>query len=227
MVAGITKTPRVGYEAIKAVWKSEMLGPVLKTTVTPVILAAGLAAPVLVAVGATGYGLFQGFVSGAEKGPKGALDTGVDAVKQMRDKTSHKIIDAISEAATRKPETEDDVYEIRVVDGAKGLGSSAVSTVIGGLGIGATTALHVPGGYVRATKELWSSDAALPLKVGGQVLATAAAALAVPFGFVGGALYGLSIGAYEGYTEGFTEGPKETLEGIGGYHKMLKEAIYD
>lgn len=227
VVAGITKTPRIAYEAVKGVWKSEMLGPVLKTTVTPVILAAGVAAPVLVAIGATGYGLFQGFVAGAEKGPKGAFDAGVDTVKQMRGKISHKIIEGIRDAATEKPESEDDVYEIRVVDGAKGLGASAVSTVIGGIGIGATTALHVPGGYIKATKELWTSEAALPLKVGGQVLATAAAALAIPLGLVGGALYGLGIGAYQGYTEGFTEGPKETTEAIGDYHEMLKDAIYD
>jgi hypothetical protein len=226
-VAGIMKTPKITYEAVKGVWKSEMLGPILKTTVTPVIIAAGLAAPVLTAIGATGYGLFQGFKEGAEKSPVAAGQKGIETVKEMRGKVTHKIVEGIREAATQKPESEDDVYEIRVIEGVKGLAASATSTAVGAVGIGATTALHVPGGYVKASSEIWKSDAALPLKVGGQVLATAAAGLAVPFGVIGGGIFGLGMGAYKGYTDGFVAGNKETLEGIGDFHEMAKDAIYD
>ena len=191
------------------------------------ILAAGLAAPVLTAIGATGYGLFQGFTEGAEKNPIAAAKKGIETVKDMRGKVTHKIVDGIREAATEKPETDDDIYEIRVIEGVKGLAASTTSAVVGGVGIGATTALHLPGGYVKATSEMWGSEAALPLKVGGQLLATAAAVLAVPLGVVGGALFGLGMGAYKGYTDGFVEGNKETLEGIGDFHELAKEAIYD
>lgn len=145
----------------------------------------------------------------------------------MRGKVSHKIVEGIREAATEKPESEDDIYEIRVLEGVKGLAASTTSAVAGGLGIGATTALHLPGGYVKATSEIWGSDAAVPLKVGGQILATAAAVLAVPLGVVGGAIFGLGMGAYKGYTDGFVEGNKEVFEGIGDFHDMAKEAIYD
>lgn len=226
-VAGIMKTPRITYEAIKGVWKSEMLGPVLKTTVTPVILAAGLASPVLTAIGATGFGLFQGFQEGSEKSPLEAGKKGMETVKEINGKVSESIVEGIREAATERPETADDVYEIEIVDGAKGLAASTTSAVAGGVGIGAATALHLPGGYVKATSEMWKSDAALPLKVGGQLLASAAAVLAVPLGAVGGAIFGLGMGAYKGYTDGFVEGNKKTLEGIGDFNKMAKEMIYE
>jgi len=151
----------------------------------------------------------------------------MEVVKKMHGEFSKEIVEGIREAATEKPESEDDVYEIRVIEGVKGLAASATSAAVGAVGIGATTALHTPGGFVRATSEIWKSDAALPLKVGGQVLAGGAAVLAVPLGVVGGAVYGLGMGAYKGYTEGFVAGNKETLEGIGDYHEMAKEAIYD
>ena len=226
-VTGLIKTPRITYEAVKGVWKSEMLGLVLKATVTPVVLVAGLAAPVLTAIGATGYGLFQGFGEGAAKNPLAAAKKGVETVKEMNGKVTEAVVEGIREAATEKPESADDVYEIKVVEGVKGLATSATSAVVGGVGIGAATALHLPGGYVRATSEIWQSEAPAPLKVGGQLLATAAGVLAVPLGVAGGAIYGLGMGAYKGYTEGFVEGNKETLEGIGKFHDMAKEAIYE
>ncbi len=226
-VTGLLKTPRITYEAVKGVWKSEMLGPVLKATVTPVVLAAGLAAPVLTAIGATGYGLFQGFGEAARKNPLAAATKGMETVKDMNGKVSEAIVEGIREAATEKPESADDVYEIKIVEGVKGLATSATSAVVGSVGIGATTALHVPGGYLRATSEIWQSEAPAPLKVGGQLLATAGAVLAVPLGIAGGAVYGLGMGAYKGYTEGFVAGNRETLEGIGDFHKMAKEAIYE
>ena len=88
------------------------------------------------------------------------------------------------------------------------MATSATSAVVGSVGIGATTALHVPGGYLRAASEIWQSEAPAPLKVGGQLLATAGAVLAVPLGIAGGAVYGLGMGAYKGYTEGFVAGKK-------------------
>lgn len=64
LVAGAVHSPRITYEAIKGTWKSKMLGPILKTTITPVILAAGLATPALTALAGLGYGMFEGFVKG-------------------------------------------------------------------------------------------------------------------------------------------------------------------
>lgn len=226
-VTGLIKTPRVTYEAVKGVWKSEMLGPVLKATVTPVILAAGLAAPVLTGIAGIGYGLFQGFGEAAEKNPVAAAKKGFETVKDFNGKVSEAVVEGIREAATEKPESADDVYEIKIIEGVKGLATSATSAVAGSVGIGATTALHLPGGYVRASSEIWKSDAPAPLKVGGQLLATAAGVLAVPLGVAGGAIYGLGMGAYKGYTEGFIEGNKETFKGIGDFHEMAKEAIYE
>ena len=226
-VAGVMKTPKITYEAVKGVWKSEKLGPVLKTTITPVVIAAGLAAPVFTAVGGALYGLFTGFSEAAEEGVGAAGKESVDVVKKMHGDYTKELVEGIREAASEKPESEDDIYEIKVIEGVKGLAASTTSAAVGAVGIGATTALHLPGGFLRASSEIWKSDAALPLKVGGQTLAGAAAVLAVPLGVVGGALYGLGNGAYKGYTEGFVAGNKETLKGIGDYHEMAKEAIYD
>lgn len=225
--AGLTKTPRITYEAIKGVWSSKKLGPVLKTTVTPVLLAAGLAAPVFTTIGAVGWGMVEGFTEAAEKNPLEAGKRGVEIVKDMRGKFSHKIIDGIREAAAEEPSGPDDVWEIKIIEGLKGLAASTVGTAIGGVGIGVVTALNTPGVYIKMSKEMWKSDAALPLKVGGQVLMTAGAALAIPLGFVGGALYGLGMGAYNGYQEGFGKAVVETTKGVGDWHELCREVVND
>ena len=226
-LASLVKSPRITYEAIRGVWKSKMLGPVLKSTLTPVILAAGLATPVLATLAGVGYGMFEGFTEGSSKSPVAAVTKSIDTCKQMHGKFTKQIVEGIRDMATKEPTSPEEVYEIKVIEAGTGLVSSAISAGIDGVGIGATTLLHLPQGYLKISKELWKSDAALPLKVGGQFLATAGAALAVPLATVGGALYGLGIGAYHGYQQGLVESVKSAGHDVAKVHDALNEFVQD
>ncbi|MBT9586936.1 hypothetical protein IV102_26580 [bacterium] len=226
-VASVIKSPRITFEAVRGVWKSKMLGPVLKSTLTPVILTAGLVTPVLATLAGLGYGMFEGFSEGSAKSPLAAITKSIDTCKQMHGKFTKQVVEGIREMATKEPDSPEEVYEIKVIEAGKGLISSAASAAIDGVGIGGTMLLHLPQGYFKVSKELWKSDAALPLKVGGQFLATAGAVLAVPLATVGGALYGLGKGAYNGYQQGMLESVKLAGKDVSQAHNALTEFVQD
>ena len=224
-LAGVVKAPRITFEAVKGVWKSKMLGPVLKATLTPVIIAAGVVAPVFVAIGGLGYGLFEGFVEGSSKNPLAAVTKSIDTCKQMHGKVTKEIVNGIRDMATKEPTSPEEVYEIKVIEAGQGLISSVASAAIDGVGVGGSVLVNTPKAYYNLSKELWKSEAALPLKVGGQVLATAGLVLAAPLGVVGGVLYGLGKGAYNGYTEGVLGGIKGAGQDVAEFHKMASKAV--
>lgn len=221
LVAGAIKTPRITYEAVKGTWNSKMLGPILKSTITPVVLAAGLAAPAFTALAGTGYGLFEGFVKGAEEGPLAAASQAVETCKKMHGHFTDRIVDGIREAATKEPASPDEVYEISLVEAGKGLVGAAAAAAIDGVGVPLSVAWHIPGLYGEVTENIWQSDASVPLKVGGQLLATAATALALPLSAVGGALYGMGKGAVDGYQHGAGTSVHNALEDL----KQLNESL--
>jgi hypothetical protein len=107
--SSLVRAPQVTYETVKGVWKSNMLGPVLKTTLTPVVIAAGLAAPVFAALGGTLYGMFEGFKEGAEKNPLAAIPAGANTVKQFHTELAGKAVEFVREAAQQQPETPEQV----------------------------------------------------------------------------------------------------------------------
>lgn len=224
---GLINSPRVTYEAVRGVWKSKMLGPVLQATLTPVIIAAGVVAPVFTAIGGLGYGMFEGFQEGAEKNPLAAGAKAIDTAKSLQGKVTEHLVEGIRDLATKEPSSPDEVYEIKLIEGAKGLASSATSAVIDGVGIGASTLIHTPSAYVKVSRDLWKSDTALPLKVGGQFLATAGAALAAPLGVVGGALYGLGKGAYNGYQLGFVDANVAAFKDVAKFNDAVGKALKD
>ena len=227
LVAGAVKSPRVTYEAIKGTWQSKMLGPILKTTITPVILAAGLATPALTALAGLGYGMFEGFVKGAEENPLAAGKQAVETCKKMHGTVTKEIIRSIQEAATKEPEKPEDVYEINMIEAGQGLLGAAAGATIDGLGVAGTVAWHIPSLYSRATQEIWKSDSALPLKVGGQFLASAGAVIAVPLGAVAGSLYGMGTGAYDGYQKGVGASVTEAFDDVQELHKTLDKIARD
>lgn len=225
--SSLVRGPQVAAHTLKAVWKSKMLGPVLKSTLTPVIIAAGLASPVFAAIGGMGYGMFEGFKEGAEKNPLAAASAGVNTIKQFHNELAGKAVEFVKDAAQQEPESADQVYEIKVIEAGKGLvGSAGAAAVVGG-GAALSTAVNLIPGYVKVSGEIWKSDVALPLKVGGQILATGAAVLAVPFAAAGGVLYGLGTGAYNGYKDGVIPAVVKGAKDVGEYHKAASDAIYD
>ncbi len=224
-LAGLIKSPRITFEAVRGVWKSKMLGPVLKSTLTPVIIAAGVVAPVFVAIGGLGYGLFEGFVEGSSKNPWAAVTKSVDTCKQMHGKVTRQVVEGIRDMATKEPNSPEDIYEIKVIEAGKGLVSSVASAAIDGVGVGGSVLINTPKAYYNVSKALWKSEAALPLKVGGQFLATAGLVLAAPLGAVGGLLYGLGKGAYNGYTDGLVGSVKSAGHDVAEFHKAASKAV--
>lgn len=225
--SSLVRAPQMTGHALKGIWTSKMLGPVLKTTLTPVVLAAGVVSPVFAALGGTLYGMFEGFKEGAEKNPLAAIPASADTIKFFHKDLAGKGVEYVQELASKEPETPDEVYEIKVIEAGKGLVASTAAAAIVGAGAGASTLVNLPGGYLKASSEIWKSDAALPLKVGGQVLATGAAALAVPFAAVGGVLYGLGTGAYNGYQEGVIPATGKAASDVADYHKAVRRMIND
>lgn len=225
--SSLVRSPQVAFHTLKAVWKSKMLGPVLKSTLTPVVIAAGITAPVFAALGGTLYGMFEGFKEGAEKSPLAVPAAAANTIKQFHNELAGKAVEAVTELSQKEPDSVEEVYEIRVIEAGKGLIGGAAAAAVAGVGIGASTLVNVPGGYVKASSEIWKSDVALPLKVGGQVLATGAAVLAVPLAAVGGALYGLGTGAYHGYSKGILPAVGDAAKDVAKFHDGVCEAIYN
>ena len=223
--AGITKTPKIAIEAVKGVWKSEMLGNILKSTITPVVVAAGVLAPVVTTLGAVGYGLVDGFVRGAEHGVGATVDHGVETAKKINADITDGIVEQIRDLAEKKPQTPDEVLEIEPAQAAEGLASGVVSAGMEGVGAGVITGLSLPELYAKGTKELWNSDSSLPLKVGAQAIGTGVAALAIPFAAVCGTLYGLGTGTKVGYTEGFGAATDRAYNDMVKYHGIIREAV--
>lgn len=224
--SSLVRSPQVAYHSLKALWKSKMLGPVLKTTLTPVVVAAGIGAPVFAALGGTLYGMFEGFKEGAEKNPLAVPAAAGKTIKYFHQDLAGKAVEAVTELSQQEPRTPEEVYEIKVIEAGKGLVGGVAGAAVAGVGVGASTLVNVPGAYVKASSEIWKSDAALPLKVGGQLLATGAAVLAVPLATVGGALYGLGTGAYHGYSEGIGSSVVDSAKDVKKYHDAVCDAIY-
>jgi hypothetical protein len=224
--SSLVRSPQVAYHSLKALWKTKMLGPVLKTTLTPVVIAAGVGAPVFAALGGTLYGMFEGFKEGAEKSPLAVPAAAGKTIKYFHQDLAGKAVEAVTELSQQEPRTPDQVYEIKVIEAGKGLVGGVAGAAVAGLGVGASTLVNVPGAYVKASSEIWKSDAALPLKVGGQLLATGAAVLAVPLATVGGALYGLGTGAYHGYSEGIVPSVVDAAKDVKKYHEAACDVIY-
>ena len=224
--SSLVRAPQVAYETLKGVWKSKMLGPVLKSTLTPVVIAAGVTAPVFAALGGTLYGMFEGFKEGAEKNPLAVIPAAGHTIEQFHNELAGKAVEAVHELASKEPDSPEEVYEIKILDAGKGLIGGTAAAAVVGAGVGTSTLVNLPMGYVRASREIWKSDAVLPLKVGGQLLATGAAVLAVPLATVGGALYGLGTGAYHGYSEGLVTSVADAGQDVKKYHDAVCDLVY-
>lgn len=153
-VAGVIKAPRITFEAVRGLWKSKMLGPILKSTLTPVVIAAGVTAPVFVAIGGLGYGMFDGFVEGSSKNPWAAVTKSVDTCKQMHGKVTKQVVEGIRDMAAKEPNSPEEVYEIKVIEAGQGLLSSVASAAIDGVGVGASVLVNTPKAYFNPTRQI-------------------------------------------------------------------------
>ncbi len=225
--SSLYRMPEALFQSYKALWNTEQIGPVLKTTIGLLLPAAAVATPVLVALGSAGYGLFHGFQEGVENGVGSAAKECAKDVKRFHNDLSGKLIDELRKYESEPLEPGEEPYDIKLIEGGKALVGGAAGAVIDGVGIGAVTLVQTPRGVVKAYKEIWNSDMGPVQKVTCSILVPPAAVLAAPLGVVGGAIYGLAIGAKEGYQNGLGASVEKTGEAVKDWWDTTNEALKD
>jgi len=223
--SSLVRAPQALYESSKALIQTDMIGPVLKCTIAPLLVGAAVAAPILTAVGGAGYGLYKGFVVGVEDGPTQAVKQAGQDVKTFHNELSGKLIDGIQQISTMELPEGETPYDINVGGALKGLAGATIGAAVDGAGIGAVTLLNVPRALYKVNDAIWSSEASLPLKVGGTVLSIPAAPLAVALGTVGGAVFGMALGAKDGYQKGLGTAASNSFTYVGDYAEMVDKAL--
>ncbi len=223
--SSLVRAPQALYESEKALFKTDVIGPVLKFTIAPLLLGAAVAAPLLTAVGSAGYGLYKGFVVGAESGPVDAVQQAGQDVKTFHTDLAGKLIDGIQQVSTMELPEGEQPYDIKIGGALTGLAGATVGAAVDGAGIGVITALNVPRALYKVNDAIWSSEASLPLKVGGTLLSIPAAPIAVALGTVGGAVFGMALGAKDGYQEGLGTAASNSFQHVGDYAQMVDKAL--
>ncbi|MEW6282473.1 MAG: hypothetical protein AB1758_27945 [Candidatus Eremiobacterota bacterium] len=225
--SSLVRLPEAVYQSYKALIKTEQIGPVLKTTIGLLLPAVAVATPVLVALGSIGFGLWRGFTEGVENGIGSAVSKSAEDVKTFHNELSGKLLDELRKYESEPLEPGEEPYDIKVVEGAKGLVGATAGAAIDGVGIGLVTLAQTPRGVVKAYKEIWKSDMGPVQKVTVSLLVPPAAVLAAPLGVVGGAIYGLAIGAKEGYTNGVGAAVSKSGEAVKDWLDTTNEALKD
>lgn len=223
----VVRTPQALVQAYKTLYKTDYIGPVLKTAIA-VTLPVGLVAfPVLTAIGSCGFGLFRGFQEGMEHGVVSAVKEGAKDIGRFNKEIAGKGIELMKEAEEEHLPPGDKPYDIKIIEAGKGLVGGVAGAVIDGAGIGLITAVRTPQGVFRVYKEIWTSDQGPVLRVTESILVPPAALLAAPLATVGGALYGLVTGFGAGYSKGLSESLDKSFETVSQYNKMVSEALKD
>lgn len=225
--SSIYRMPEAVYRSYKALYNTQQIGPVLKTTIGLLLPAAAIATPVLVALGSCGYGLFHGFQEGVDHGIGSSAKECASDVKKFHTDLSGKLLDELRKYEAEPLEPGQEPYDIKLVEGGKAIVGGVAGAAIDGVGVGLVTLAQTPRGVVKAYKEIWKSDMGPVQKVTCSILVPPAAVLAAPIGVVGGALYGLAIGAKEGYQNGLGESVHKTGEAVKDWWDTTNEALKD
>lgn len=223
--SSLIRAPQAAGAAYKALWNTELLGPVLKTALGVMLVPCTVAAPLLTAIGSLGFGLFRGFDEGMHHGVGAAIEKAGQDVKTFHKDLSGKLVEGIHQFETAKLPEGKEPYEIKVIEAGKGLVAGTVGAAIDGAGVGLITLGRTPRGVVRAFSEIWNSDQGPVLKTCESLLVLPAALLAAPLGLVGGAVYGLVTGFKDGYQKGLGEAIQNSAEIVSKYNKLTREAL--
>lgn len=222
----IASTPRNVVQAYKTLWNTERLGPILKTTLGALIPAAAVATPVAAALGSCLYGMYRGFTEGMKGGVGEAIRETAGDVNDFRKQMGGKLIAWLQEVETEPLPPGEEPYEIKVIEGGKGLVGAAAGAVIDGVGVGAVTLVNTPRALVKAFRTLARDEDHGPIwKTTVGVLIPPVALLATPLGVVGGALWGLGTGAAKGYSEGLGPSVKGSVDTVRKYNELVRGAL--
>ncbi len=226
-ISGIKHSAIGTVEAYKALWTNETIGPVLKTALGALMPVATVGVPILSAIGGAAYGLYSGFVEGATNGLAAGLSKGLEDVSSFDNDLAPAVRREIREFGEEKLGEGEERFDISPVRGVAAVAAGLGNTVVGGVGIGLSTASQIPEAFITANRAINQSEMGLPLRTVSHAVSVPLAVVAAPLGVVGGALFGLGAGAYHGYTDGLAESFKKNVEYIGEYHKMVDKGLAD
>jgi hypothetical protein len=222
--------PRATVEAGKTIWKTDMIGPVLKTTLTALLPVAVAAAPALSLIAGIGVGMFVGFDEVVEHDSfSEATKKSLKNVKEFHTDMAPRAIDEMAEWQTPHLQPGEKPFDLKPLTAVKGIAGAVAGATIEGAGMGFSTLVHTPGGFVRAYHELIKSDDIDPvLKTTAGLLIPPAAVLASPLVAIGGTVYGTYKGFADTYNEdkGFNENISERLNDVKQWNRFLTKAIY-
>lgn len=212
-------------EAYKSLWNNETIGPVLKVALGALLPVAAIGVPVLSAVSGAAVGLYTGFVQGATKGLSDALSASTKNVKAFNQKLAPEARGEIRAFGEQKLEDGESKFDISPLKGVGAVAAGLGNTVVGAVGIGASTISQIPEAFITANKVIGKSDFGLPLKTVAHVVTVPLAVAAAPLGIVGGALFGLGSGTYHGYNDGVVDAFQKTGDYVGDYHKIIDKGL--
>lgn len=223
--SSIIHLPKALYNAYKATWKTQAIGPVLKTAISALLPVGALLAPPLVAIGGLGWGIVSGFGNAVDKGVAGAVKQSFEDVKNFNTQGVPKVYEWLLKAENALPPEGEKPYDIKVIEAGKGLVSAAVGAAIEGPAVGAITTARLPQGFFKVYKKIISADIGPVTKTAALVLTPPLFLLVPPLGLVGGTLYGMYAGFRDGYQKGVTESVKNRIDDVKKYNEMTKEIV--
>jgi hypothetical protein len=223
--SSLVNLPKATALAAKALWNTQLIGPVLKTSLTALLPVAVIATPIITCLGSVGYGLFEGFQTGMEKGLGSAVKETAKDVKHFHQDIAKRAVDELQQIETHELTNGQKPYDIKLVEAGKGLIGAVVGAPIEAAGVGGLALLKTPKGVVKAYDMILHDDQGPVLKTTQSLLVPLAAVLAAPICTVGAAVYG----AYKGFGDAYKDGLKASVENrfhdIGDFHKLTKDAL--
>jgi hypothetical protein len=223
--SSLVRLPQALFYAYKALWNTEQIGPVLKTTIAATLPVGAVLAPILTAVGSAGVGAVRGFEAGMKGGVGEAIRETASDVKYFHKELSGKLVEGLQKWETEPLPPGEKPFDIHPLQGARALAGGALAMGIDAVGVGGLTLVKTPRAVVRAYEEIFKSDQGPVLKTTEAILVPPLAILATPTAVVAGAIWGLATGVSKGYTEGFSAAVKQGVDNVKDYHKWTEELL--
>ena len=229
----ILRTPQMVFHTYQNLWRTERLGPVAKTTIG-IVLPIGFAiAPVAAVLGGAIAGVaYYGFWRGLTETHDD--DTFLHVPFTGAAESFKAVIDFDESAAktawveVRKLKDDEQPFEIRVIEGARGVLSTLLTTPYQALGLTAVTLAYWPRGVYRMHENIWKSMGTstavleLAMMMAMEVVGLAVAVLAIPLTPVASVLFSVVDGCVEGYKRGVRSAFGNATKRISDWRKTCK-----
>lgn len=228
--------PEAVWKAYRALIKTPLVGPVIKTSVAVVLPIGIVATPPTALLASTivglGYGFYKGMDYHDEKGPRGPLNGIAKCLDLVRTFNKDMVEEGFFcwlEEVWKKPLKEGDKpFDVPIIDGLRGIVSSVVVAPFEAIGLTAVVLRHWPHLVYRMFRAIWiwpESLLMLTFSAALSILGTGAAILIVPLTPAVTLAYGLGDSCVEGYRHGIHSAFKKGFERIRGLNGALRETF--